>query len=127
MDTLAVNIYQDIKIAIASLAESLGVAAERVYEVLVIQQTVEAVVYLIFLLTGICCWVILIKIGVKIKFKKGDPATQKDTIYLIFVIVISIIGAITTGAGLNNIDTIITGFINPEYAAIKEIMEMIKY
>lgn len=125
MDTLAVDIYQDIKVAIAALAESLGVAAEHVYEVLVKQQTVEAIIYLIILLIGVACFIILFKTIPKMEFKDMDPATPKDTTYLILCIGVGIIGIFTICAGLMNIGTIITGFINPEYSAIKEIMEML--
>ena len=121
------QIYSDFKQAISGIADSLSIGAEHVYEVLVKQQLVESITWLVILVTGI----ILAIISSKLLIKGAALENNKETYHLCPPHCISgAICAITCIClligGLFNLDTIITGFINPEYGAIMEIKQMIK-
>ena len=117
------TMYSDFKQGIVALASSLKVGAEHVYGVLVRQQIVYGIVYLIIFLMG----VLLINNWIR-KYKSdeewsdGDEPTGLGVIRIFQVIVAFALLLI----GIVNIDVIMTGFINPEYGAIKDVIEMVK-
>lgn len=119
------EIYDDVKIALTQLAEGLQVGSEHVYGVLVKQQVVEAWAWVGM---GIMSVMFLIVFAIIInrlinKQKTGDDSND----FLIgFSIIASIILAVVAFTSIVHIDTILTGFINPEYGAIKEILDLIK-
>lgn len=127
MDTLVTTIYKDTKDALQGLAKALGVAAEHVYEILVRQQVVISITYLVI---GLIAFTLLIwggKLFMKIKWaESGNDLVQKGSgYYTFFTTIFLVIGIIGLGITLFNIGTIITGFVNPEYGAIKAVMDMI--
>jgi len=119
------QVYTDVKSVLVALGESLKVGSEHVYEILVKQQIVDSIVYLIFGLISLYLIISFIK-----KYKSDEEWTIDNGETFT---VIGIIRTFQIGVGfimfitlLFNIDTIITGFINPEYGAIKEILDIIK-
>lgn len=101
--------------AINGIAKSLQVPAEHVYKILVKQQVVNATTWLIsdLLITfiTIILWISWIK-----------DKKERDNWWGIPVI----LSCITLLFYICNIDIIVSGYINPEYGAIKEIMNLIK-
>lgn len=118
------QIYSDVKSGITGLASALKVTAEHVYGILVKQQIVNSVVYLLILIITILLLIFCYKEWSKIEVDhKGDPKEAKP---FIFTIVSGIIGFILLLVFLFNIDTMIMGFINPEYGAIMDIIHFVK-
>lgn len=120
------RVYTDMKEGLQALGETLKTGAEHVYEVLVRQQVVTSVSYLVAALIAI----ILVWIGVKniksvVYDKYGNPESNNLPKFLVAVI-FTIIGGITGIICMCSINEIITGFVNPEYGAMKEIMEFVK-
>ena len=118
------HIYTDIKTGITALAQGLKVGVEHVYMVLVKQQIVYAIVYLIvelFALFFIVNWINGYKDTTQ-KWEDDDNITGLGIIKLIQIV----IGGIMLGVFLYHIDTIIMGFVNPEYGAIQQIISVVK-
>lgn len=116
--------YSDFKQGVVALASSLKVGAEHVYGVLVRQQVVYAIVFLTLTIIGL----ILILNWIK-KYKDDKEEWQKDNditgLGLIRVIQIGV-ALLMIFIGVIHINSIMTGFINPEYGAIQDVIEMVK-
>lgn len=117
------TIYFDIKSGIAGLAAALKVTAEHVYTILVKQQVVNSIICLIL---GIISIIFIINWFKKYKSDEKWDSDHGPTALGLVRITQIIIGFILLAISLVNIDVIITGFINPEYGAIKEILNFIK-
>lgn len=117
------QIYSDVKSGITGLASALKVTAEHVYMVLVRQQLANSILYLFLLICSIICLTICYKQWDKIKMNRDGPEEAKP---VIFTIITGAIGFILLLGFLFNIDTMVMGFINPEYGAIQEIIHFVK-
>lgn len=126
-DTSAITfgkVYNDVKGALSGLANGLKVGAEHVYIVLVRQQVIQAYIYISIGIIGIILWVInifMIRWFVKEKLDADDYGALVAIMF-----VLGILGTILFLVGLFNIDVIFTGFANPEYGAIHEILKVAK-
>lgn len=120
-DSLYQQVYTDLKSAIDSMADGLGVAAEHVYEVMVMQQFINSLAYSVLILTG----VVLIVISIK-AMQSVEDWDEAPSVMGICGILLGILGLVVFSTGIININDIITGFLNPEYGAIKEIMSFVK-
>lgn len=116
-------IYNDVKDGIAALGSALKVGAEHVYYVLVKQAIVEAIIFLVVGIIGLifCTRFVNQYKSDEIWSDRGD-ATGLGVVRLIQFI----FGGILFLVGILNINVIITGFVNPEYAAIKEILNTLR-
>jgi hypothetical protein len=122
-------VYSDIKSGISALASSLKVGSEHVYKILVKQAIVEAIQGLIILLISI----FILLNGYK-ALRSDEKWETKETYSIypslnslgLFRIFQLIAGLILFIAGMFFLNIIITGFVNPEYAAINKILEIIK-
>lgn len=116
--------YTDFKQGVIALGSVLKVGAEHVYGVLVRQQIVYGIIYLLFLICGVLLTYNWIK---KYKDKNEDWTNGQDPTGLGIVRTIQIIIAfIFIFIGTFNIDKTITGFVNPEYGAIEEVIKMVE-
>jgi hypothetical protein len=112
----APTLYQDVKGALKQLSEALAVGAEHVYGVLVKQQVVEAITWLIFNI-----FALLIVIFLWIMFARNDDKDRDEwwglpfTFQLLQLVLLAF-----------TLDNIMMGFYNPEYGAIKDILDVIK-
>ena len=114
------KVYEDVKGGILGLAEALKTPAEHVYEVLVKQQVINAWSGLIFII------IMLVLLFLSIRYLKAynnDPDINDLTVPVVLLIFVSILTFVALiGTGLD----ILTGFFNPEYGAIKDIVDFIK-
>jgi hypothetical protein len=118
------NIYNDLKGGVAAIAESLKIGAEHVFIVLVKQQVVNAIVYLVLALIGIILAFAAYRQWGLIKYNaKGDLVEVRPVVFTVIFGVLSFILLIIT---IFNIDTIIMGFVNPEYGAIQDIIKFVR-
>lgn len=118
------KMYDDIKEALVGLSGALKVGTEHVYKVLVKQQMVNSVMYIILGLISIFLLNNFIK-----AYKSDEEWADFDNPTGIGVIRVlqAILGLVLCFMSLINIDLIMTGLINPEYGAMKEIISWIKY
>jgi hypothetical protein len=116
-------IYSDIKSGLQGLALGLKVGVEHVYDILVKQQVVNSIVYLLIFILAIICMIICYKQWDKIETDRdGDPEEIKP---VAFTVVFGLLGLILMLIFVFNIDTMVMGFVNPEYGAIKEIINFV--
>lgn len=116
------QVYGDVKETLQALGESLKVGAEHVYEVLVTQQIVNSITWLAILCVLITSTAICAYYCNKFSSEKSKNIELRDG----FGWGTLIIGTIAIIVFLCTIETIVTGFVNPEYGAMKEIMEFVK-
>lgn len=124
------QVYSDVKGALDALAESLKTGAEHVYAVLVRQQFVNSVTYLLidvfFIIISIVAWIVIHKAyKLKAEQEKNLSEYDKGDYEALYVIpsFITLVCMLVVGITL---DDVITGFINPEYGAIMEIKSFIR-
>jgi hypothetical protein len=135
--------YNDVKSGIAGLASALKIGAEHVYIVIVKQQVVHAVsnLILVLILMGLAYFLYnqsrktykahLVQCG----YKEGDKSSNNnidldDSAKGVASVILGVLSAIALICGIGvfctSYDTIIMGFINPEYGAMKDIMDFVK-
>ena len=116
-----------------ALAAKLETTVEYLWAVLVQQARVEAIIDLVFIAVMMLFWVALYfwhkhclkpiqsnSYGEDNLYEKGDGIIGAVTFFIaLFVLLFTVIA-------IFQIPDIITGFINPEYAALKEILNTIK-
>lgn len=121
------TVYQDVKSGIMGLAQGLKVGAEHVYKVLVIQQIMNAVVFLLLLIGSIILTVLCYKEWSKIEMiYKSYSSEPKEMQPVIFTTIYGIAAGIMFLTGILNLDVIVSGLGNPEYGAIMEIINFVK-
>lgn len=120
-DTLTfTQVYQDLKASVSGLAEVLKTPVEHVYEVLIKQQVINSWFGTIFII------VMLVLLFLSIRYLKAcnnDPDINDLTVPVVLLIIVSIV---TFVALIGTGPDILTGFFNPEYGAIKDIVDFIK-
>ena len=127
-DTTALTfnkVYEDVKEGIQGLAVALKAPAEHVYKVVVRQQTINSISYLL------ACLILILPIftfnwwnsAIKSAIEKGDDETGWLMGIILLCILPALVGGIVLAVAMPDI---ITGFINPEYGAIRDVMNFIK-
>lgn len=115
------KVYDDVKMGLVGLSGALKVPAAHVYSILVKQQVVNSFVYLFcFILTIsiFVCFILCIK-------KMGDE-DEGEYLYDVLSTVSGALLFVLVIVTLCVFCDMIIGFINPEYGAIKYIMNFIK-
>jgi hypothetical protein len=117
-------LYTDFKDGISVLASGLKVGAEHVYTVLVKQQIVNAITYLIIGIIGLILMLNFMK-----RYK--DPKEEwGDDDFPTFLGILRFFQAVLAGIlilfVIFSLDEIVMGFINPEYGAIETIVDIVK-
>ncbi len=125
------KVYNDVKSGINGLASALKVGATHVYSVLVKQQVVYAISYLILIIFLLISSVICITIFVRNynrEKRKNENMYIGEEFSLGGMLAISIILTIFTILSIAfNMSDIIMGLYNPEYGAIKDILDFVRY
>jgi hypothetical protein len=117
--TAVSELAPEIKTAIIAIAQSLGVAVEHVYTVLVKKFVVDGVVQLIPFLIGLT---LLILGWIKLeKFLKGNKTITWHILYPAGLLAVGIVALTSV-----NYQTMLLGLINPEYGVINYILEYSK-
>lgn len=130
IDTNAVSkqLYTDVKAGIAGLATGLKVSAEHVWDIIVRQQLVYSICISFCIIITIFSWFHFyyrIKIGIENKW--GNPGMGDLTSYHFLAIVTFLLAISGTCVSTINFNTMVTGYINPEYGAIQTIIEVVKH
>lgn len=121
------KVYADVKAGINGLAQSLKVPASHVYNIMVKQQITQSISNLIFVLVFILLSIILYKVGMK-TYKLYNVKKDEDliSITIITFILCAVSTLFSVGSFWSDYSSIVTGFTNPEYGAIKEIISFVK-
>jgi len=117
------KVYNDVKAGLSGLSQSLKVGAEYVFTIMVKQQVVEAISCLILLVLAL-----FLIVNWFYAYKSTERWYNSDDPTLIGVVRVFqlFFGTVMVLISLFNIDTIVMGFINPEYGAVKDIIEFVK-
>jgi hypothetical protein len=116
------SVYRDVKGALEGLASGLKTTGDHVYTVLLRQQLIEAIEGLfIWLITF--CFILCFAHYIKKPFEDeyGDT-TREGAIACIF----GVVSGVFIIASFCWLNPIITGLFNPEYGALKVILDAIK-
>lgn len=111
------EVYGDLKAASHVMAEGLGVAIKELFDIVVTQQLVKSVTNLVFVLFAILFGYWAFKVGKSTEWYK---ATGRN-VGAVFLGVTCLFFVIWTFVCVNET---VTGFMNPKYGAIKDIVEM---
>lgn len=119
--------YSDVKAGINGLAQSLKVPATHVYTIMIKQQTTQAISNLIFLLVFIILSFVFYFVAIK-TYKLYNVRKDENLldITVLSFIILAITVLITVVCFWSDYASIVTGFVNPEYGAIKEIISFVK-
>lgn len=116
-------LYSDLKSGLTALAESLKVGAEHVYIILVKQQVVNSITWIVIGIIPLLIFIVFAKGFFKWARKESDESDGFSWfIFLLFVGATVIPGIIA----LTHTQQIIMGFVNPEYGAIMDIINFVK-
>lgn len=110
------KVYSDVKAGINGLAQSLKVPATHVYSVMIKQQTVGAITWLI---VDIFLFLVALFFIIVWTLDKKDDRNEWWGVPVVFIIIFLIFIFF-------NLSNIVGGFVNPEYGAIKEIISFVK-
>lgn len=126
------KVYDDVKTALSGIAVGLKTSAEHVYPILVKQQQVKSITNLSIMgMTTLLFLGLLIGMVKNFKlyhkvghsFNGDDLGNHASSILLIvFTIICFIILMVVVG---NLFSETVTGFVNPEYGAIKDIFDFV--
>lgn len=106
--------------ALEGLAEALKVPADHVYTVLIKQQKVNAMTWLV--MGGISLFMVMVSVFIGWMGNRN----RWDEGWIVFIVVSGcVLFGIPLVTSIFHASTIMTGFYNPEYGAIKEISNMI--
>jgi len=111
-------VYKDVKDVLKQLGETLKVGTEHVYEVLVRQQLVKSITYIILYIVAIIS-IIFFKDLIK-------KLVEQDDDYAPWYIALGFYTLLCVFMFFATVDSTVTGFINPEYGAIEKIIELLK-
>jgi hypothetical protein len=114
-------IYSDAKAGLEGLAKALKVGAEHVYVVLIKQQVVKSITWCALYLVAVFLIVVMVK------FSKWAYKTYDSDSPIIIPIVFGWLGVLIFSIFcISNLDTVVTGFVNPEYGAMESIFDFVK-
>jgi|SRR6185312_14833061 len=115
------SVYHDVTGAISALATGLKTTGDHVYGVLVYQQRVDAVKWLVVIILWLFPLSKFFK-SLNKEWSDGDNLVKNGVVGLVCLIV----SAVTFSFIISNISTITTGLFNPEYGALQDILDAIK-
>jgi uncharacterized protein YukE len=122
------SVYKDMKNGIEQMAAALKVGAAHVYQVLIRQQIAKAIMWLVILIVTCVLFRAAWKISKPENWQKpkkdGDMPDPKNG-YAILSIFLWVVACLSLIACLFHIDTIVYGFVNPEYGAMTDIVDFI--
>lgn len=119
------RVYGDVKAGIVGLASALKVGAEHVYKVIVKQQVVNAITYVVIILVLLILCLRFWSMHKTAVVKHGEYWEDYASA------VVPLIGSIITGLiaiimFIRTSNDIVMGLVNPEYGAMKDILEFVK-
>lgn len=112
------KVYNDSKAMFGKVMNSAGQAVETGYDVIVQQQRVIAVQYLLVFFASLICFYLF----VRFYNKTQNAETQRNSLFP--AIVFGLLGLWLCVVFSFHYTEVVQGLVNPDYAAIKDIVEM---
>ena len=121
------NIGEQINSVIDNLANKLGIAADKIYPYLVKQSFAEGIVGIVMFLVFLILFIISIKMSMKyVGVLNDELELDASTFMFILFIIIAFFTFIVSLFSLPDLGFCVIKIINPEYAAIQELIKLIK-
>jgi len=111
------EVYGDLKAASSAMAEGLGVAIKELFDIVVAQQIVKSITNIVFLLFAILFGFWCYRLGKNLEW---NYFSWKNFSCVCFGILFTFFTIWTFCTA----KTTVTGFINPKYGAIEDIVDM---
>lgn len=117
---------------VSKVGPQIGNAADYTWQALIRQQLVKSIVWLIIWLKGIIFFLIaynsLLKNYEEQKLQNNNktPSEYDYSFGMILKIIVSIVSIIGVIIASFNIDIIVTGFANPEFGAIRDLIDYLQ-
>lgn len=108
---------------IEKLAEKLGTTSEYLWAVLVKQAPISAAIDLGILIFSIIFGIVLLRMHRY--FSKNDKYDDLEELVVVPMIIMAILFAVFIIAGVMSLPEVFSGFFNPEYWALKEVMDLL--
>ena len=120
--------YSDLKSGVGALSSSLKVGATEVFKIVVKQQLVQSITYLITVIILVVAGFLVLSAGWKAVDGENynRPYSLDDSDHFGYIMISGVLMAIGIGIFVIQGVSIVTGFVNPEYGAIMSIMDMVK-
>lgn len=120
----AKSLAPDLKDAFKSVANALNTTAENVWDILVMQQLVWSICYSLVIIASGVAWY---QFGRQVKRTKTELTDTDEMKFLNVLISAALFVLACYGSmhSVEHIDKVVTGFINPEFGAIRTIVEFI--
>ena len=119
------RIYGDLKDGVLAIGQSLKVGAEHVYTVLVRQQVVNSVVYLLLGIFSLILGVLSYKQWGLIQYdSRKDEFNEVRP--LVFTVAFGLTSFVLSLVFFLNLDLVVMGFANPEYGAMQDVINFVK-
>lgn len=109
---------------IEKLAQKLGTTSEYLWGVLINQAKVSAFTSLVLVVFTLIFGIVLYKLHKR--FSKKGTYNELDDLTVAPMVVLALVFVISLGCSAYKIPNIINGFLNPEYWALKEVLDQIK-
>lgn len=119
------GIANKVEIVFTKIAEQIGQGADYFWPILIRQQTVEAITCLVAIIVLTMLTLISVSVCKKFYIAYSEEKLGVDPVICSCIVLgVFLIALISTVLSTSN--NIVTGFINPEYGAAKDVIEMIK-
>jgi hypothetical protein len=119
------KVYSDIKEGLKGLGEALKVGSEHVYTVLVKQQVIKSITFLVIFFISLLGLMNFFK-----AYKSDEKWITEDEEYPnglgVFRVVLGAAFFIGFMVSLCQTELVLTGLLNPEYGAMQDIVKFIK-
>lgn len=125
--SVAETIAPKIEEALKSLGSSLQVSANQLWDILVKQQKVWSICYLLVTLLALLSWghfLYRFKIGSTYLIESGNNKGEWKEANLVITLLTCCISCALSITSYLHFTTMLTGFINPEYGALNTIIEI---
>lgn len=113
------EVIEVVTTALQPLAEKLGTTAQYVWELQVRQSYVDGSIALVGLLFGL----VVVGLTIFLNWKHKDDEDYDFAFWSVISIIPMSVGLVFI---LSNINTVFTAFINPEYYAIQQMINLVK-
>ena len=127
---MTLDISKDVSILLEKLAEKLGTTSQYLWQVLIKQAPISATINLIEIILvgvfGVILWKLHKKFYGNMPGKEYSYYSEMEELIIVPMMVGMMIFVVVAIAGFCSIETIITGFVNPEYWALNKILDKIK-
>ncbi|MFZ2205411.1 MAG: hypothetical protein WAV23_02380 [Minisyncoccia bacterium] len=118
------SVYKDLKNGIESMGKALKVGATHVYEVLVKQQLAKSILWLVVSIITMIVLCAAWKLFNGTEWKEWNT-NEAPPGRIALSITFWIIGVISLIVVICHLDTMVYGFVNPEYGAMKDIVDFV--